>query len=54
MPNEGITKDENKLAPPTPPLPPPRGRVRVGGQLYLRVKNPRWKSLETHATAFSI
>ena len=38
MPNEGITKDENELGTPTPPLPPPRGRVRWGGQLYLRVK----------------
>ena len=27
----GTTKDENGLDTPTPPLPPPRGRVRVGG-----------------------
>jgi transcription elongation factor GreA len=36
MPQKGITKDENKH--PLPPLPPQRGRVRVGGWFYLRVK----------------
>jgi hypothetical protein len=37
MPQKGITKDENKH--PLPPLPPQRGRVRVGGWFYLRVKS---------------
>jgi hypothetical protein len=36
MPQKGITKDENKH--PLPLLPPQRGRVRVGGWFYLRVK----------------
>jgi hypothetical protein len=36
MPQKGITKDENKH--PLPPLSPQRGRVRVGGWFYLRVK----------------
>ena len=33
MPDEGTTKDENKMITPTPPLPPQRGRERVGGGL---------------------
>jgi hypothetical protein len=43
MPNMGTTKDENKH--PLPPLPPQRGRVRVGGGSICVLKYEVFKNL---------